>query len=252
MKKRIVILSFAATCIMSLASCQTKIGNQTESPVTTETVNINTEDNSEMIEKLSGGWSASKDTKITDEQRTIFDKATETITGVTYTPVAYLGSQVVAGTNHAFLCKTEPSVKELNGKAYWTVVYIYEKPDGECEILESATPDIALSSDKQTVQYSEDNGENLLGAWEMSETFNINDDVRKSFDDALANTKDVSYDPVMILGSQVVAGSNYSILCRSEDSNSESSPYWSVVYIYRNLDGEGKLLNIATFELSAN
>ena len=54
---------------------------------------------------LAGGWTPSADPAVTEELKAVFDKGTETLTGVGYTPVAYLGSQVVAGKNHAFLCQ---------------------------------------------------------------------------------------------------------------------------------------------------
>ena len=52
---------------------------------------------------LSGGWTPSADPAVTEELQVVFDKGLEGLVGVGYTPVAYLGSQVVAGTNHAFL-----------------------------------------------------------------------------------------------------------------------------------------------------
>ena len=42
---------------------------------------------------------------MTEEQKAVFDKAVEKLLGVSYEPVTYLGSQVVAGQNHCFLCK---------------------------------------------------------------------------------------------------------------------------------------------------
>ena len=96
--------------------------------------------------KLSGGWSVSEKSDITAEQKAVFDKATETICGAIYTPVSYLGSQVVAGTNHAFLCRTSPSVKELNTESWWTIVYIYEDLEGKCEIIDSKDIELGISS----------------------------------------------------------------------------------------------------------
>ena len=52
---------------------------------------------------IAGGWTPSPDPSVTDELLAIFEKGTETLTGIDYIPIAYLGSQVVAGTNHAFL-----------------------------------------------------------------------------------------------------------------------------------------------------
>ena len=81
--------------------------------------------------------------EITADRKAIFDNATETLTGATYTPVTYLGSQVVAGTNHAFLCKSEPSVDELKTSPTWIIVYIYQDFEGKCEIIK--TEDVELN-----------------------------------------------------------------------------------------------------------
>ena len=55
--------------------------------------------------------------------------------------MAYLGSQVVAGTNHAFLCQA--TVVAPNAKPFWAIVYLYENPQGEVNILNIAEFDIS-------------------------------------------------------------------------------------------------------------
>ena len=52
---------------------------------------------------MVGGWSVAEDTAMTEENKAIFDKGMEKLVGVQYEPVAYLGSQLVAGMNHCFL-----------------------------------------------------------------------------------------------------------------------------------------------------
>ena len=93
-------------------------------------------------ENVTGGWAYTKDAAITPEIEDIMSKATETLTGATYEPVAYIGSQVVAGFNHAILCKSSPSVAELGGETTYVLVYVYESLDGSCEITD--TIDITL------------------------------------------------------------------------------------------------------------
>ena len=73
------------------------------------------------------------------------EKATETLTGATYEPVAYIGSQVVAGTNHAILCKSTPSVAELNGATTYVLVYVYQDLQGNCEITETTDIEMKVS-----------------------------------------------------------------------------------------------------------
>ena len=84
-----------------------------------------------------GGWQYAKDTSITENVKKIMSKATETLTGATYEPVVYMGSQLVSGTNHMILCKMAPSVKELNGATSYVIVTVYENLDGKCEITET-------------------------------------------------------------------------------------------------------------------
>ena len=91
-----------------------------------------------------GGWSYAESTEITDDIKKVMEKATETLTGAVYEPVAYIGSQVVAGTNHAVLCKSTPSVAELNGATTYVLVYVYADLQGNCEITE--TTDIEIKA----------------------------------------------------------------------------------------------------------
>ena len=54
---------------------------------------------------VTGGWTPAEDYSINNERKAIFDKGMATLLGVDYAPLAYLGSQVVAGKNHVFLAK---------------------------------------------------------------------------------------------------------------------------------------------------
>ena len=66
------------------------------------------------------------------------------LVGVNYVPVAYLGSQVVAGTNHCFLCKA--TVVYPNAVPSYTLVYIHEDLEGNATIMQSTDIDIAALS----------------------------------------------------------------------------------------------------------
>ena len=92
---------------------------------------------------LSGGWTPSADPAVTEELKALFEKGTETLTGVSYTPVAYLGSQVVAGTNHAFLCQAVTAYPgALEAAPAYAMVYLYEDLEGNVTILSIADFDI--------------------------------------------------------------------------------------------------------------
>ena len=98
-------------------------------------------------ETLSGGWSASQDPAVTEELKALFEKGTETLTGASYIPVAYLGSQVVAGRNHAFLCQSVTAYPgSLETAPAYAMVYLYEDLSGNVSILSIADFDIGALS----------------------------------------------------------------------------------------------------------
>ena len=92
---------------------------------------------------LCGGWTPSADPAVTEELQALFDKGTETLTGAGYIPVAFLGTQVIAGTNYAFLCRAVtayPGALET-GPSY-AMVYLYRDLSGNVSILSIADFDI--------------------------------------------------------------------------------------------------------------
>lgn len=97
-------------------------------------------------EPISGGWSTGKPTELTDEQKALFEKAFDGFTGVSYTPVLYLGQQVVAGYNHRILCKAQAVVP--GAAETWAIVEIYEDLEGKAEVT-----GIQNLTDEQAAQY---------------------------------------------------------------------------------------------------
>ena len=84
---------------------------------------------------LAGGWTVADDPAISEEVNNLFWQALDAYqTGmitVSYTPIAYLGSQVIAGTNHAILCRAH----EINQKPVLVIVYLYQDLDDNASIL---------------------------------------------------------------------------------------------------------------------
>ena len=82
---------------------------------------------------LLGGWQASESPEITEEIQAVFDKAFEELVGVDYVPVAYLGSQVVSGTNYCLLCQA--TVVYPGALPSYVLVFINETLEGEVTIM---------------------------------------------------------------------------------------------------------------------
>ena len=85
-------------------------------------------------EAADGGWGTASDPAITDEVRALFDKAMKGLVGVNYVPVAYLGSQVVAGCSHAVLCQA--TTVYPGAAPRWVIVYLFEDLDGGVTITD--------------------------------------------------------------------------------------------------------------------
>ena len=89
---------------------------------------------------ITGGWMPAENPAVTEEVSSLIDKGLEGLLGVNYVPVAYLGSQVVAGTNHAVLCQA--TVVYPEAKPSFVIIYLYEDLEGNVSILNIADFDI--------------------------------------------------------------------------------------------------------------
>ena len=88
----------------------------------------------EGTETMLGGWTA-YDTPLEIPENTLatFQKATETLLGCTYEPIALLGTQVVAGMNYCLLCKCTTVTPDA--PINYVLMYLYCGVDGTCEVL---------------------------------------------------------------------------------------------------------------------
>ena len=82
---------------------------------------------------LTGGWEATVETAIPQEAQEAFDTAMEGLLGVDYEAVDLLATQVVAGMNYCFLCRTK--VVAPDAAPDYAFVYIYRDLKGGAEIL---------------------------------------------------------------------------------------------------------------------
>lgn len=85
------------------------------------------------------------------------------------------------------------------------------------------------------------------GGWNVADDQTITDEVNNLFWRAMESyqtgTITIAYTPVNVLGTQVVAGINYAILCKASEINKGTT--WVIVYLYQDLEGNASVLNIA-------
>ena len=194
-------------------------------------------------EPLAGGWTSAEDFTVTEERQAVFEKGLEMLVGVDYVPVAYLGSQVVAGTNHVFLVKG--TVVVPNAPVSYALVYLYQDLQGDVTLMNVADLGIVPQEDG-TVTVPE---AGLMGGWSYTEAPEITEEIQARLDKALEGLVGASYVPVANLGEQVVAGLNRCLLCQVTPVVPDAQPHYALVYVYEKLDGGAELLQVIDLDV---
>lgn len=196
---------------------------------------------------LLGGWTVDPvgDDRLPEDVQSAFDRVTEKLLGVNYTPVAFLGSQVVAGVNYAILCEAKPVVPDPVQSL--KVMIIYVDLSGEAELLEISDLDLGAYAEKEELDVA---AEMLMGGWQAPEEAepcdNLPTDALAALEQALEGFVGNSLVPVAYLGSQVVAGTNYAFLCHSTLVTEDPVTSMQLVFVYADLAGNASISNIVT------
>ena len=195
-------------------------------------------------EAVSGGWELidNKANALPDDVQKAFDKAAETFTGSELKPVVYVASQVVAGTNYMILCTTEdPDVS-------YQMVVIYADLEGNAEITQVKDFDLTEYTDGDGAEIS---AEKLSGGWEPAEDGSpaeIPEKAKGAFDKAVEELDGNELEPMALLGTQLVAGTNYAFFCFSTLQTAEPVKGMQVVTVYEDLEGNAEVTNICTVD----
>ena len=90
------------------------------------------------------------------------------------------------------------------------------------------------------------NVEPMSGGWEniLHEAGELPADAQAAFDKAVEGLVGAEYVPVALMSTQVVAGTNYCILCQITPVVPDAAPTWALVYIYADLDGNAEITNV--------
>ncbi len=167
------------------------------------------------------------------------EKALDKANGKGFTPVAYLGSQVVSGTNYAFLCT-------LKGNLY--TVRVYRNLKGNCKITDTEKINIADYTGKDNSLNF--NPADYTGGWYTGDAdgADLPADAEAAFGKATDGLTGIDYDALALLGSQVVAGRNYAVLCKAETADGSKSAALAVMIIYADLSGGARITSISNFD----
>ena len=86
--------------------------------------------------------------------------------------------------------------------------------------------------------------ETTAGGWTVATDGTITNAHRELFNKALGTIDGLSYEPIKLLETQVVAGMNYRFLC-NEHTSAENAPDTKVIVtIYEDLQGNAKITSV--------
>ena len=222
--KKLFAALLAAAVLFSLAAC----GQKNEGKVSAGSKDAGKTEE----ETLLGGWEKTESPEVTDELKDLIEKAQKDLAGASYTPVAYLATQVVAGKNHAVLCRVAPVVPDP--VETYAVVILYEDLDGNVTI--SDVRDFGA----ETYLYDKD----MVGSWAQPETPVITEEAGKAFEKAMEGFTGVGYVPVALLSTQLVAGMNYRYLCEATTVVPDAETSYAIVTVYQDLEGNAEITEI--------
>ncbi len=236
---KIIILALVA--MLCLCACTAKTPAAIVAEAATEGAQEST-----IVKTSVGGWKIYSDdttAPLPKQAKDAFDRAMEGLVGVKYTPIALIGTQVVAGTNYAILCRAVPVV--ANPETRLAVVIVYESAEGKAEIKNIA--DFNLSETMEAKDKPETAA--VLGGWTIPEDYsviNLPAEAATAFTKAMEGFTGSNLEPLAYLGSQLVSGTNYAILCRA---TTESTAKIVVATVYADLNGGATVTGI--FEVRA-
>ena len=181
-----------------------------------------------------GGWDGNIDNidiEKNAEAKAALEKATASLTGMSFEGIYLLGKQIVSGTNYCFLCKGTATVPDAIPGYY--LVYVYADLNSNASVLKIdpllEVPEAGLS-----------------GGWAVNTgdvAFDKNADVKAAYEKALASMVMAGgeMEPVAYLGSKVVAGLNYLLLCRVKAVVEDPSTELVLVTVYADLEGNATI-----------
>ena len=88
--------------------------------------------------------------------------------------------------------------------------------------------------------------EPLVGGWQNvpHEAAELPAEAQAAFDRAMEGLDGAQYVPVALLSTQVVAGTNYCVLCQITPVVPDAASTWALVYVYADLQGNAEITNV--------
>lgn len=183
---------------------------------------------------ISGSWKRASDPTLTPKVRNAFEKAFAGLEGVSDTPYALLATRTTAsGTQYRVLCKATGCYPDAQEE--YVVVTLKRGLLGRAEILDIGDPLCLTDLDVEP---------GAVGAWQEADSPVLTEEVKAAFEKATEGFVGVDYVPVAFLSQQVVAGTNYRILCEATTVYPGAEMHYAVVDVYVSPEGNANFLSV--------
>ncbi len=142
---------------------------------------------------MTGNWKINVTDNMPQKVATAMSKLSETLIGAEYTPIAYLGEQLVNGRNHAVLA--EQVVTTGRDTKNIVMLIFNEKPN-------------AMEATLVNIERVVESGA-PMGGIHVNDTFDATPDAQAAWNEAFNGFVGSKVEPFAYLASQVVKGTNY-------------------------------------------
>ena len=223
---------FVSVCTATVLAVSLLVGgavSASAAPALPDAVPASAEENC-----ISGSWKRPTSPVLTDRVNTQFHKALDGLVGASYTPVALLATRTTSsGTQYRVLCKS--TIVYPGAQEQYVVVTLNRSWLGRAELLDIG--DALYPTDLSAAP--------LLGGWQEPDSPALTDEAAAAFQQATDGLLGVDYVPVALLSTQVVAGTNYRILCEATTVYPGAEMHYVVMTIYEGLDGHSSILSVS-------
>ena len=113
-----------------------------------------------------------------------------------------------------------------------------------CESTKDSGTEDSSSAQAESTQDVKDNS---LGGWEVNNgklSLEENAEAKAAFEKATEGLTGYEYEPIALLGTQIVSGTNYSILARGKAVVPDAEPSYEIITIYEDLEGNTEVLGM--------
>ena len=193
---------------------------------------------------ISGSWKRTSSPELTDRAAALFHKVFDELEGAVYAPVALLATRnALSGTQYRLLCKQTLTIPDADEQ--YVTVALGRDWLGRAKLLDIS--DAIAPTDLPPVG----DDEAVTGGLHEAESPAMTEDAAAAFRKATDGLVGVNYVPVALLSTQVVAGTNYRILCEATTVYPGAEMHYVVITVYESLDGSASILNVSDSFASA-